>query len=60
MLHPELTQSATAREAAQVLAAEADLHVSSNRACELALDRATGEDYVHVASALELATRPGR
>lgn len=48
LLHPELTASATAAEAAQVRAARAAAHVSTNRTCELGLSRATGEDYRHI------------
>jgi len=48
MLHPELTASATAREAAEVLKRNAAAHVSCNRTCELGMTRATGRDYRHV------------
>jgi D-lactate dehydrogenase len=59
MLHPELTASATAREAAAVLAAgEYDGYASLNRTCELGLTRATGKDYRHVLELLEIATKP--
>jgi D-lactate dehydrogenase len=59
MLHPELTASATAREAAAVAAAgKYDGYASLNRTCELGLTRATGEDYRHVLELLEVATRP--
>lgn len=58
LLHPELTASATAREAAEVLAAEADWHVSANRTCEIGMTRATGAPYRHVLELLEFATRP--
>jgi D-lactate dehydrogenase len=58
MLHPELTASATEREAAQVVAAGHDLHLSVNRTCELGLSRATGRHYEHVLEALERATKP--
>jgi D-lactate dehydrogenase len=59
MLHPELTASATAREAAAVAAAgEYDGYASLNRTCELGLTRATGEDYRHVLELLEERTRP--
>lgn len=58
MLHPELTASATAAEAAEVRSAEADAHASVNRTCELGLTRATGHPYQHLLELLERATRP--
>ncbi|MFD7320356.1 FAD-binding and (Fe-S)-binding domain-containing protein [Streptomyces sp. NPDC059875] len=58
MLHPELTASATAREAAEVTARSFDVHLSANRMCEIGMDRATGRSYHHVLLALEHATRP--
>ncbi|MFE5408987.1 FAD-binding and (Fe-S)-binding domain-containing protein [Microbacterium sp. NPDC056569] len=58
MLHPELTASATAAEAAEVRALGADAHASCNRTCELGMTRATGSDYRHVLELLEEATRP--
>jgi len=57
MLHPELTASATAAEAAEVRAAGVDAHASLNRTCELGLTRATGQPYEHVLELLERATR---
>ncbi|MEW5632454.1 FAD-binding and (Fe-S)-binding domain-containing protein [Streptomyces hydrogenans] len=58
MLHPELTASATAREAAEVTARSFDAHLSANRMCEIGMDRATGRRYVSALLALERATRP--
>ncbi|WP_282837852.1 FAD-binding and (Fe-S)-binding domain-containing protein [Microbacterium flavum] len=58
MLHPELTASATAAEAAEVNALDADAHASCNRTCELGMTRATGKEYRHVLELLEEATRP--
>ncbi|MFD0149837.1 FAD-binding and (Fe-S)-binding domain-containing protein [Streptomyces sp. NPDC055721] len=58
MLHPELTASATAREAAEVTARPFDAHLSANRMCEIGMDRATGRSYQSVLLALERATRP--
>ncbi|MBD0708171.1 MULTISPECIES: FAD-binding and (Fe-S)-binding domain-containing protein [unclassified Streptomyces] len=58
MLHPELTASATAREAAEVTARPFDAHLSANRMCEIGMDRATGRTYASVLLALERATRP--
>ena len=58
MLHPELTASATAAEAADVKAMGATAHASCNRTCELGMTRATGEPYRHVLELLEELTRP--
>ena len=57
MLHPELTEAATAPEAAEVAGWGADAHASCNRTCELGMTKATGESYVHVLELLERATR---
>lgn len=48
MLHPELTASATMREAVEVAEIDAELHASCNRTCEVGMTRATGRDYRHV------------
>ena len=58
MLHPELTASATAREAASVAELGGDAHASCNRTCELGMTRATGQQYRHVLELLEEVTRP--
>ena len=63
MLHPELTASATAVEAAELAAADRarggfDAYVSANRTCELGLSRATGRPYRHVVEVLEELSRP--
>lgn len=55
MLHPELTASATAAEAAEVRELHADAHASLNRTCELGMSRATGKEYEHVIVALARA-----
>lgn len=57
MLHPELTEAATAPEAAEVAGWGADAFASCNRTCELGMTKATGESYVHVLELLERATR---
>lgn len=57
MLHPELTASATESEAAEVRANPTARHVSSNRTCEVGLERATGEPYESIIYLLEEATR---
>lgn len=53
MLHPELTASATAREAAEVAAHEHDSYVSCNRTCEIGMTRATGHPYQHILEVLD-------
>lgn len=72
MLHPELTEAATAPEAAEIASAEAvrsgratgsgdgvfDAYVSANRTCELGMSRATDRDYVHVVQLVERLSRP--
>jgi D-lactate dehydrogenase len=58
LLHPELTRSATAAEAAAVGSHRATAHVSVNRTCELGMTRATGHPYRHVLEVLEQVTRP--
>lgn len=57
MLHPELTEAATAPEAAEIAGWGADAHASCNRTCELGMTKATGESYLHVLELLEKATR---
>ncbi|MGF2950368.1 FAD-binding and (Fe-S)-binding domain-containing protein [Microbacterium alcoholitolerans] len=52
MLHPELTASATAAEAAEVKRLDAAAHASCNRACEIGMTRATGRTYSHVVELL--------
>lgn len=57
LLHPELTASATADQAAELAGQEFDLYLSANRTCELGLTRATGQTYRHVLAALDDALR---
>lgn len=57
MLHPELTASATAKQAAEVADMGATAHASCNRTCELGMTRATGSQYRHVLELLEEVTR---
>ncbi|MDQ3573199.1 MAG: FAD-binding oxidoreductase [Actinomycetota bacterium] len=60
MLHPELTESATARQAAELSNQKPfDAYISSNRTCEIGLERGTGEPYLGLAQALEALTRAG-
>ncbi|RAX50381.1 FAD-binding oxidoreductase [Arthrobacter sp. AQ5-05] len=58
MLHPELTESATEAQAAEVSGFGATAHASCNRTCELGMTRATEQPYEHVLELLERATRP--
>jgi len=57
LLHPELTESATRAEAADVAAIGATAHASCARTCELGMTRATGKPYRHVLELLEELTR---
>jgi D-lactate dehydrogenase len=57
LLHPELTASATARQAAQVVARPTDAYASLNRTCEIGMTRATGQPYRHVLELLLEACR---
>jgi D-lactate dehydrogenase len=56
-LFPELTESATRDETAEVRATKADGFYSSSRTCEVALSRATGRVYRSYLFLLEWATR---
>lgn len=58
MLHPELTASATAAEAAEVKDLNSTAHASCNRTCELGMSRATGKNYQHVLELLAKVTGP--
>ena len=57
-LFPELTASATRREAAELLAGRHDGYYSSSRTCEIAMTRATGRIYRSFLYPLEEVTRP--
>ncbi|MEV0580741.1 FAD-binding and (Fe-S)-binding domain-containing protein [Streptomyces sp. NPDC050392] len=59
LLHPELSASATAAQAAEVVAGQYAAHASCNRTCEMGMTRATGHPYRHVLELLEETTRPG-
>ncbi len=56
--HPELTAAATAPEAAEVAGRHFDAHLSSNRTCEIGLERATGAPYESFLFLLEQLSRP--
>ena len=55
--HPELTAAATRDQAAELAGRDFDAHLSSNRTCEIALGRATGERYESFIFLLEELTR---
>jgi D-lactate dehydrogenase len=55
--HPELTASATRQQAAELSGRTFDAHLSSNRTCEIALERATGTPYESAIRLLERLTR---
>lgn len=55
--HPELTAAATAPQAAELSGRRFDAHLSSNRTCEIGMERATGEPYESVILLLERLTR---
>jgi D-lactate dehydrogenase len=59
MLHPELTASATAPEAAELRERQFDAYVSTNRTCEIGMTAGTGREYRSVAQLVEERTRPG-
>jgi D-lactate dehydrogenase len=56
-LRPELTAAATAPEAAELDGRELDGHLSSNRTCEIGLERGTGHRFESFVYALEELTR---
>ena len=56
-LFPELTESATRREAAEVLSSPHDGYFSSSRTCEIGMTRATGRIYRSYLHLLEQSTR---
>ncbi|CAL9646162.1 FAD-binding and (Fe-S)-binding domain-containing protein [Streptomyces sp. enrichment culture] len=58
LLHKELTEAATAQEAAEVVSGTFDAFLSANRTCEIGMEHATGRPYQSVLLALERATRP--
>ncbi len=57
LLHPELTKSATADEAAELGDRQFDAHLCSNRTCEIGLEQGTGRAYESFLFTLERATR---
>ncbi len=57
LLHPELTRSATADQAAELEGRDHDAYLCSNRTCEIGLQQGTGRAYESIVLALERATR---
>jgi D-lactate dehydrogenase len=57
LLFPELTASATEKEAAEVDARNYDGYYSSNIPCEIGMSEATGKDYVSIVYLVERASR---
>jgi D-lactate dehydrogenase len=57
LLHPELTRSATAEEAAELSGSSHDAYLCGNRTCEIALEQATGCAYESPLVPLERLTR---
>jgi len=55
--HPELTASATRPQAEELAGRSFDARLSSNRTCEIAMTRATGEPYESVVCLLERLSR---
>jgi D-lactate dehydrogenase len=55
--HPELTASATRPQAEELAGRTFDAYLSSNRTCEIAMERATGQPYESIVSLLERVTR---
>jgi D-lactate dehydrogenase len=55
--HPELTASATRPQAEQLAGRHFDSYLSSNRTCEIAMTRATGQSYESVVCLLERLSR---
>ena len=55
--HPELTASATKPQAEELSGRHFDAHLASNRTCEIAMTRATGEPYESPLILLERLTR---
>ncbi len=58
LLHPELTDSATAPESEELDGRHFDAHLCSNRTCEIGLERGTGRPYESFVFLLEELSRP--
>jgi D-lactate dehydrogenase len=58
LLHPELTASATAEQAAELRGTRHDAYLCSNRTCEIGLQAGTGAAYESFVIPLERISRP--
>ena len=54
---PELTKSATDKQAAEIRVRNDDFYVSANRSCEIGMSQATGKNYRHIIEVLEELSR---
>jgi D-lactate dehydrogenase len=59
LLHPELTASATAAEAAELAGTPSEVYASCNRTCELGMSRAVGHPYQHLIELVDQVTSAG-
>jgi D-lactate dehydrogenase len=57
LLHPELTESATEKEAIEIKDQEIQYFASTNKPCQIALSTATGKKYVHIVELLDELSR---
>ena len=57
LLFPELTESATQKEAAEVTERSYRGYYSSNITCEMGMSESTGKNYVGIVYLVEKATR---
>ena len=57
LLHPELTESATEKEAQEIKNQEIQYFASTNKPCQIALSKATGKKYVHIVELLNELSR---
>ncbi len=57
LLFPELTQSATQKESAEINSHEYDGYYSSNIPCEIGMSEATGKEYYSIVYLVERASR---
>ncbi|MGW3949482.1 FAD-binding and (Fe-S)-binding domain-containing protein [Streptomyces sp. NPDC004752] len=48
LLHPEVTESATSAQAAEINRSSHDAYASCNLTCEIGMSRATGKPYRHI------------
>jgi len=59
LLFPELIQSATEKESAEVRARDYGGYYSSNIPCEIGMSEASGKDYTSIVYLVERASREG-